>query len=218
MTNPSALYLPGTSGNYVSTPDDASLDMTTTLSVIAHVTMPDWTPTNVTWLVCKGTSTDNDRSYFFAINTDGKLRLLWSTIGTYNSSYDHFSTVAPTVSNGEDLWIGVTRDSSTVRFWTSTDGSSWSQLGSDVAAPTGNFYNAGGGLGVGNVSDGVTTVDPCIIHYAAVYSGVGANTAPGLGTLVAELRTDAPIEPRYRDSTGKIWTFNGSAFAWQEVS
>jgi hypothetical protein len=32
--------------------------------------------------------------------------------------------------------------------------------------------------------------------------------------LVADYRADYPMGSRYRDSTGKVWTINGSAWSW----
>ena len=205
-----ALRLTGASGEYVSTPDTTSLRLTSDLCLVAHVALDDWTPTAPNYVV------DKAQTYRLYVNTTGGLAYYFyyaSNRGPYDS------TVAPTVSNGEALWIAVTHDKAalTCKFWTSSDGSSWSQLGATITGLYPLMSDTGDELAVGAYASGTFPLTGNV-YYAAVYSGIGANTAPAQGTLVAEFNPALPIEPRYRDSTGKIWTLNGSAYSFVGVA
>lgn len=225
MTNPSALYLPGTSGNYPSASSGSGEYWNADGSISAYVALDDWTPAAKTTVISKwgGGAVQN---WGLFVDTTGVLQVGWYDTGDSLLSY-YSSTSAPTVSNGEFLWIGVSVDVNNgasdcdIKFWTggsNLDSPSWVQLGStvnkgSVAQPQSGLN---GNLFVG-YSSGITVLVGKLIR-ASGYTGIGANTAPGQGTLVAEFRADAPIEPRYRDSTGKIWTLNGSAYSFVEVS
>lgn len=221
-----ALYLPGTSGNYVSTPDAASLDITGDICLVAHVALDDWTPSGYQSFVSKWQSGSSTQSFLFRMTdtaASSRLQLITYNVGTLNCISN--STASPTISDGEALWVAVTWDADNgasgndAKFWTSTDGSSWSQLGSTVTVSTARAIQATTTpLLVGATDDGLSNQLAGTIYYAAVYSGIGANTAPGQGTLVYEADFSHPwVGNRYTDSTGKVSTINGSAWAWEVV-
>lgn len=221
-----ALYLPGISGNYVSTPDDASLDITGDLCLVAHVALNDWTPTVASESTLLGKwNSANQRSFRFDVEAVTGYLMFWGSATGTSPFVNPKSTVAPTISDGNDLWVALTVDVDNgasghdVKFWTSSDGSTWSQLGSTVTtAGTTSFFNSTQALEIGSYNNGAAGLKPGTVYYAAVYDGIGANTAPGQGTLVYEADFSHPwVGNRYTDSTGKVSTINGSAWAWEVV-
>src|SRR3546814_13024260 len=79
-----------------------------------------------------------DRSFIFQVFTSGTLRLIRTTYGTAGTQVSATSTVAPTIANGDDLWIRVKLDvdngagGNDAIFETSTNGVTWTQLGNVV--------------------------------------------------------------------------------------
>lgn len=217
MTTPSALYLPGTSGNYASTP---IWDSSWTLAdhcVIWHGTLDDVSPSSHQTL-CGNYSGGNGFILRIDPITSDYLRTYISS-GVTTISDVKLSSV---FSDGEEMWVAVTNAltgsySMTSKFWYSSDGTSWSQLGS-TQVDSGTASTATADMWVGSYDSAAAVSMSGKVYDVEFYTGIGANTAPGQGTLVAEFRADAPIEPRYRDSTGKIWTLNGSAYSFVEVS
>lgn len=207
------LYLPGTSGNYVSTPDHADLDITGDLDLRVRVAPDDWTPSANSTLISKW-GTSGEFSYNFDLKTTGELRLSWSTDGTAASSES--STAATGATDGAVKWVRVTLDVDNgagayeVKFYTSDDGETWTQLGSTVTGGATTSINAGTlQLALGAQS---TDVNRLVgkFYRGQVYDGIG-------GTLAADFRGDlGNVSPRFRDSTGKVWTINGSAYTWTE--
>src|SRR3546814_817707 len=102
-----------------------------------HAALDDWTPaTNMAFMSKFIGSTD--RSFIFQVFTSGTLRLIWTTDGTAGTQVSATSTVAPTIANGDDLWIRVKLDvdngagGNDAIFETSTNGVTWTQLGNVV--------------------------------------------------------------------------------------
>ena len=101
--------------------------------------MTDWTPSAVSTLVAKWLSTGNQQSWNMSVITTGVLRFQYSTDGASGTIATADSSVAPTVADGESLWVRVTRVKSTGvhTFYTSADGVTWTQLGTTATAGAG---------------------------------------------------------------------------------
>lgn len=210
----SALYLPGTSGNYVSTPDAAGLDVTGDIDIRIKAALDDWTPAANTALVAKYIFGTNNRSYQLRVNTTGTLSLVWSTDGTSGTVVTATSTVAPTVNDGEFLWVRATLDvdngasGKDVKFYTSTDGWVWTQLGTTVTtAGTTSIFASTAPLEVGASENGTNTLLAGKVARWTVLSGIE-------GTPVASGDTTTP-DDTFRDGQGNLWTVNGSGWSWK---
>ena len=145
------MYLPGTADNYASVPDSAALSITGDIDIQARVALGDWTPAQEMAIVSKYTTIDDHRSYMFVVRSGstGLLRFYWSEDGV--NLITATSSVAPTVSNGDYLWIRATLDvdggpigQGRVNFYTGGSGASptWVQLGAEVgggSVPTSIF-------------------------------------------------------------------------------
>jgi hypothetical protein len=207
------LWLPGASGNYVSCPDAAALDITGDIDIRVKVAMDDWTPTSTQMFVAKEDE-GSQRSYWLALQTDGTLAFYWSSTGAYLDTYA-ISTVATGITDGAVKWVRATLDVNNgaagrdIKFWLSDDGVSWTQLGSTVTqAGTTSVFASTTALTVGSWSSGSGFNAAGKFYRATVKSGIG-------GTSVADLDLTTGSGPRIRDAYGNLWTINGTANGWQ---
>jgi hypothetical protein len=175
----SGLVLSGLSANYASTPDSAALSITGDIDIQCKVAMTDWTPSAVQGLVFKY-GLAGTRSYRFQVDTAGTLTLTWSTDGTAINT--RTSTVATGFADGVERWVRVTLDVDNgasghdVAFWTSTDGVTWSQLGTTVTtAGTTSIFDSSALLAVGADSNGNTPATGTV-YRAIVKNGIGGTT------------------------------------------
>lgn len=205
-TGENYLKLPGTSGNYASTPDAAALDITGDIDIRVRVAMDDWTPTTDQCVLAKYNTTGNQRSYNLHVLTTGALNFQWSNDGTVQNTKTSTSTVSFT--DGTAHWIRATLDvdngatGNTVTFYTSEDGSTWTQLGNPVVtAGTTSIFASTAILELGSKQTGTAANAACKIFQAQVLNGIG-------GTVVAN-----PVvgTSSITDSAGLTWTVNGAS-------
>lgn len=219
-TGTNYLYLPGVSGNYLSTPDAATLDITGDIEIRARVALTDWTPAAETQLVGKWTVTGNQRSYKLSVNTNGTLLFQNSTDGAVGTVVSHTSSVAPTVSDGGTLWVRVTVDvdngsgDSDATFYTSTDDTNdptavtWTQLGTVInSGGTTSIFSGTSVVTLGAIEAGTSLLMAGKLYYASILNGIGGTAALTINTHTQ------PTEPfsTFTDGTGKTVTINRSA-------
>jgi hypothetical protein len=99
---------PGASGDYISTPDSAALDVLGDIELIAYAAATVWTPAAAQVLFAKFVYSTPNRSYQIFLNTNGKLTLETSYDGT--NAVSGQSTVAPSITDGSGLWIKANLD------------------------------------------------------------------------------------------------------------
>lgn len=203
------VYLPGVSGNYISTPDDASLDITGDICLCATVKAPDYSPGSAISLVSKY-GAGGTRSYRLFVSGTGLVLTFAITVdGTAVVNYN-----SPNISlvDGRTYTFAVSFDAddgaggSIATFW--IDGIN---VGTDSDTSK-VIFSGTQVLELGSLSTGTSSLMPVTFFDAKVYNGIGNNSAPGLGTLVAHFDSDK-AGTRQRDSTGKIWTVAGSSWA-----
>lgn len=163
------LALNGVAGNYASSLDSVALSITGDIFIWAKASFADWTG-GLYPLVAKDDFNVN-RSYQFADNA-GALRLRWFPDGTTqltaNSSVNVPFGVYASGYVGATLQVNNGAGGYNVKFWTSTDGTTWTQLGATVVggAPTaifdgnaplqiGSLNAGGGGTATGNIFQAV---------------------------------------------------------------
>src|SRR5690606_32811580 len=124
LPSPSRLSLPGASGDYASTPDHASLDITGDLDIRVIVAADTWTPAGTSVLVSKYEPSGNQRSYRMNITAAGLVSIILSPDGTANATTS--STVPVPFPDGQPASLRVTVDvdngsgGHTVTFYTGT--------------------------------------------------------------------------------------------------
>lgn len=201
------LHLPGASGDYASTPDAAALDIVGDIDIRAKVALDDWTPAAESTIVAKYTATGNQRSYALAVTATGALIFRWSENGTAEKTETSSATVS--ASNGTATWVRATMDvdngssDAEVKFYTSTDGSTWTQLGAtQLNGATTSIFASTAVLELGGQTLGTVNRLAGKIFEAQVLSGIG-------GTSVAH---PVPTTSSIGDDTPLTWTVNGAAY------
>lgn len=122
----------GTGSTTRSLPLSESPHTPAVIDVRAKIRMDDWTPASIATVVAREGGSGLRSWYFGVAPTSGKLAFYYSADGT-GLVTDRLSSVAPTVADGAVLWIrAVFTPSTTLKYYTSSDGNTWTQLGSDV--------------------------------------------------------------------------------------
>lgn len=199
---------------YATTPDAASLDLTTDFDVRFEADLDSWyDPMD---LVGKWTSTGNQRSYVLYMIVGGFLALRTSVDGIA-------STVVVQATQTLPLWYGrqavrVTFDANngaagnTATFYTASaiDGT-WVQLGEPViTVGTTTVFASTSTLRVGPNPDSASPIGGSTIrgkiYGAEVRSSIG-------GTIVAnpDFTIQNEAATAFADSTGKVWTLTATA-------
>ena len=135
-TGSNYLYLPGVASNNASTPDAAALQITGDIDLRVKVAMDDWTPSAVSTLIGRFAGSTTTGSYTFYLTTAGLLGFYH--INSSGGATNRVSTVATGFSDGATKWVRVTLDvdngstQNEVKFFTSNDGVTWTQLGTTV--------------------------------------------------------------------------------------
>lgn len=208
-------WLPGVSGNYFSTPDSAAASVTGPITIDVYAAADDWTPSAYTSFVGKWEPvvTANE-SYALGINTNGTL--LFSARNSGEDLTQVSSTAAPTVSNGGALWVRASvtvGGSKQATFYTSSDGSIWTQLGNAVSAPsTTNILNSTYELAIGGTSAAADNFSGRIyrvkIYNSALGSGSGTPVVDFNPSDFAETSTNGATA--VSSTTGETWTLNST--------
>jgi len=212
------LLLPGTSGNYASTPDNAALDIVGDIDLRVDLTADDWTPTADDSFITKWGSA-GQRSYILQNIVAGNLQLNWSADGT--AALTATSTVVPTPGPSGRLAVRATLDvdngaaGRTATFYTApTMAGPWTQLGATVVqGGTTSIFSSTAPVEVGSQSGGTGNMLAGTVHAAEARSGIN-------GTVVAN--PDFAAQPTgttmFTDSAGRTWTVNGTASIFDGTS
>lgn len=131
------LSMVGSAGNYASSPDSATLDIASDLTIDMYLAIDDWTPPADITLMAKVASSV-DRSYRVDLLTTpaGVIRFIYSNDGS--TSLNRTSSTAPGFVDGTAHWLRVSFDAdsgssqNSVRFYKSEDGATWTQIGTTV--------------------------------------------------------------------------------------
>lgn len=215
------LYLPGIVGNYASTPDENALDIVGDIDVRIRVSMRRWTGTAAQTLLAKYGGSGS-RSYRLDVAGNGRLQFIWSVDGT---AVSFFGADAERDMTGYPLdtpmWIRATLDvdngasGRTGRVFTSTDGVTWTQIGSDsTAAGVTSIFSSTQLLEVGSTFAGASQPLAATVYAMELRDGID-------GTVVAKPDFTAPVNPwgtvsgATRHDGHRTWTLNGDVWEWR---
>lgn len=198
--------LDGSSGCYISTPDDADYTGSGTIRWMAKLTLADWTPSaNMT--VASHQLDSTNRGWLIRVSTSGQLVFGLSADGSATTVSQGSSALG--ITDGDTYWVGVQYVCSTgaLDFYKAaesltpgTDFTGWTSVSShSVAAAT--PFNAATALELGSYNFGGSQRLTGSIHQFKMVSG---------GSVVADfdprMQTASPFS-----SGGATWTLNGTA-------
>lgn len=195
------LRLPGVNGNSASTPDSVANSVTGNIDVRIKLSMDDWTPAVDMTLAGKWESV-GQRSWFFAIGAS--VYLYYSLDGS--TLLSAFFPGAP-FANGATGWLRFTRDATSgeIKCYNSSDGASWTQLGSTVAGTAGNLHESTQSIRIGAFSASSLTPLAGRVYYWELRNGIDGTVVsafdPTRGTVGAA---------SFVATTGETWTVNTS--------
>jgi hypothetical protein len=201
------LSLPGVVGSDAFTSDSVALDITGDIDLRCLVELDSWSSSSV--LVSKQNNAPN-RGYELNV-VAGSLGVAWSEDGTVVLSA--FSTVVvPAQPAGTRLWLRGTLDvdngagGRTATFFTSTDGTTWTQLGAQVVqAGVTSIVNNDSRLSVGARGNaGAPSAGK--FYRAIVRNGIGGTTV-----FDADFTQQALGSRGFIDSTNKLVSITGNA-------
>lgn len=196
------LSLPGISGNYASTPDSAAVDFSVAIDIAVDAQLDDWADADYQVLAAKDDLVTRGWIFF----TDaGTGRLVLFVMDATLTPVSAISTVATGFAAGSRHWVRAVFEPavSQVRFYASSEGAQWAQLGAAVAVGSASPRNTTHAVTVGAASGGSYPATGRI--YAAIFSGTvggapAARLQPGhftaAGTGVS--------------ATGEVWTLQTS--------
>jgi hypothetical protein len=196
------LRVPGP-GASVSTPDSAALDITGNIDIRVRVALGNWANGHYQPLVEKH---GNYYAYDLAVAPNGTLFALWGN-GTGSTNTYAFSTAAVPFAGGSKGWLRTTRVASTgvVTFYTSSDGITWTQLGTTVSTTAGALYASTDPLYVGSGALGYYGTGPIgDIYYVEVRNGIN-------GTVVASPDFTSASGTSFSDAEANPWSIGGGA-------
>jgi hypothetical protein len=130
------LYLSGASGNAVTSPSSSAANVTTDLQLQAKIEPDDLTPTASQAIVAKYSPSGAQYAYALILEPTGSLSLKWASAVAPSVAITATSTASLTTQTLTKLWVKASAVTSsttnTVSFYTSSEGSQWTKLGSDV--------------------------------------------------------------------------------------
>lgn len=198
------------SGDYFSTPSATANQITGDITIIVEAALTDWTPSSVEVLLAKDGVSSN-RSYQFNVQTSGVIRLNYSLTGSTIISVT--SSTAPSFTNGKKYHVAVERESATgkVRFYTSNDHITWTQLGTEQTGTSGTLYSGTAPVQFGNLASSSFALTGKIFE-SEIFTGLAISDP---GSSVMKVNFD-PFNWTSGSTftsvqTGEVWTLNGSA-------
>lgn len=201
--------LNNTNGNGVTySPLQASQAPGQQFTIDVHLMMTDWTPSSTRVIAMAGDES-GDRSWKLGINTSGQLTMALAT-GSGSYAYTATASTATAITNGDASWLRCTVDTSanpwTVRFYKSTDGVTFTQIGTTQtnAAAANTIRTPIAGLTFGGLDPDLSANVVSGILYALRY------TAPnGAATLTLAGLTHDAVDTS--DDQGDTWTLESTS-------
>ncbi len=186
----------GVSGNYCSTPNAAANQITGDIEIIAKIDKLSIGSSEV--IVSKWY--DGTSAYICGFTNANKPFLYWSTTGG-NFFYKEAGDI---ISNGLS-WLKVNRNSTTgdIKFYTSTNGVSYTQLGGTILSTPSGIYAGTSSLKIGT-SDGSEAFKGKI-YSITISNSIGGSPVVDFNPASYNAATS---QTQWTSTTGEVWTIN----------
>jgi len=199
------LCLNGAANNNASLVDAPSLDLGTAFQFDFDLAASDWTPSANQSILGRWNATANKRSYQWRIATDGTLVFQISTDGTSGTIASWVSTQATGIADLARKKIRFVRNGTLGQYFISDDGSTWTQLGTDI---TGASAAAPFATDLGLVIGGLESTSD--IFSGKIFSVVGYSDAGVIEFLRADFSTASKLATSFVCATGQTVTINST--------
>jgi hypothetical protein len=219
-TGTNYVYLSGVAANYLSVPDSNALDITGDIDLRWYGSFDSLTPTGNGALIDK-TSSATTRSYRLNLASDGKVGLNWSVDGSAALSAVSTALLSTVATVGRPIWVRATLDvdngasGNDVKFYTSTDGTTWTQLGTTVtAAGVTSIFASTSNVEIGSTFVGTLQVHSHKVFRAQILDGIDGTTVLDVDTSVIT----AGSATSFTAVTGQTVTINRSTSGRKSVA
>jgi hypothetical protein len=196
------VYLSGVSGNYFSTPNNVNNDLSANLGIEAFITPLSITTTGT--ITSKDSGAAASSSFTFRINASKlQLQVYQAAVAT-----SYVSTVNIPFSANTPFYVRVCRNSTTgtIKFFTSSDGLTFTQLGANVSGVVGSLNNPSRIIEIGSNASGAGNQFGGIIGYVKIFKDDTFTTAT---QIFNPQNYNASIsQSTWTSSTGEVWTRN----------
>jgi len=187
-------YGSGVNGNYVSTPNAAANQITGDIEIIANINYKN----NETfqWIATKILPASLI-SYSLAVNNGNALRFDLSTTSVSSTS---------TIGASYQGWVKVTRQASSgdVKFFTSSDNITYTQLGATITTVAGAIVSGVGSLFIGTIEGGAFSYQGKISRLT-ISNSIGGTPVVDFNPATYNASTS---QTAWTSSTGEVWTIS----------
>jgi hypothetical protein len=190
----------GVNGNYCSTPSSAANSIVGDIEFTAYI---DYKNNGTLQIIHSKSLAVTNFCYDTYIDSANKLVLQYSLNGISALS----GTCSVSLGSTYIGWVKINRISSTgvIKFYTSTDGITYTQLGGDISGTSGNIFNSTASLAIGAYRNGFDIPFSGKIYRATISNSIG-------GAPVVDFNPNqynaATSQTQWTSSTGEVWTIN----------
>jgi hypothetical protein len=193
----------GVSGNYCSTPNSTNNNLDTNFSQEALISAYNFSGTKI--ISGKYTGTTSSSQFVFRLNATNLQLILCQGAATETT---YTSTSAISYSTNQDFYVRFSRNSTSgeIKFFTSADGITYTQLGTTVSGLTGSLNSPNTILEIGSIVTGTLQNFTGKIKNVKLFKDdsfaiVTQNFNPATYNA-------ATSQTQWTSSTGEVWTIN----------
>ena len=197
-------YGSGVNGNFVSTPNASANQITGDIEIIANFKLDSLSADSAIIAKDNISSRLYNLIYIGSGADSGKIYFGRNIGGTFGYS---ISSVISGFTTSTIYWLKVNRSSSTgdVKFFTSTDGITYTQLGTTQTTTAGVMTTGTVKVNVGALSNDNANMFQGKIYRATISNSIGGTPVVDFNPATYNASTS---QTQWTSSTGEVWTIN----------